>query len=141
MLQCSSKLSPAPLPLCMQTVDILLLSGSAWSCSRFPQLLLPARSCAVQVLLQNGKVSSFVSFNRLSYKTLQPASSVSQCVFVTSLRYKEEEEEEGTHTQIILQNRKTKETESAPRGRMREGMSNARRLLNTRPGREREREK
>lgn len=42
-------------------------------------------------------------------------------------------------TQIILQNRKTKETQSAPRERLREGMSNARRLLNRRPGREGER--
>lgn len=66
-----------------------------------------------------------------------PASSVSHCVFVTSLRYKEG----GGVAQIILQNRKTKETESAPRERMREGMSNARRLLNRRPGREREGER
>lgn len=64
-----------------------------------------------------------------------PASSVSQCMFVTSLRYKKR-----VGTQIILQNRKTKGTESAPRERMREGMSNARRLLNRRPGRERNRE-
>ncbi len=64
-----------------------------------------------------------------------PARGVSQCVFVTSLRYRK-----GGGTQIILQNRKTKETESAPRERMREGMSNARRLLNRRLGRERDRE-
>ena len=60
-------------------------------------------------------------------------------MFVTSLRYIERKG--GGGTQIILQNRKTKETESAPRERMREGMSNARRLVNRRPGREREGER
>lgn len=71
-------------------------------------------------------------------------SSVSRCMFATSLRYKEEKGgrgEEGRGTQIILQNRKTKETESAPREGTREGMSNAKRLLNRRPGRKRERER
>lgn len=55
-------------------------------------------------------------------------------MFVTSLRYKEEVE---GGTQIILQNRKTKETESAQR----EGMSNARRFSEEKAGqRESERE-
>lgn len=46
----------------------------------------------------------------------------------------------GEAAQFILQNRKTKATQKAQRERDGEKMSNARRLLNRRPGRERARE-
>lgn len=72
-----------------------------------------------------------------SSHTNAPASRVSQRLWLlcsTKMRWGGEE-----RAQIILQNRKTKETESAPKEGMREAMSNARRLLHSKQGKERKR--
>lgn len=148
-----SKLPLTPLPLCMQSRDIFTPFGSRIVRGIQHGATPPAGfhgcyclhaawlSCAVSAAtLQKKGFHPFPPTG--SYKTLQLA--VSQCVFVTSLRYRKRKRGGGgrrrgrklscrTERQKRLKVLRVRERE---RERMREGMSNARRLLNRRPGME-----
>lgn len=73
--------------------------------------------------------------------SVTPKRFGSLCMFVTSLRYKRGVG--GEAARFILQNQKTKATQKARGETEGDGkkMSNARRLVNRRPGRERGRER
>lgn len=104
-----------------------------------------AAPACMQFLLQHAKVSS-LSPPTGSATQNASASSVSHCLFVTSLRYKEERELKGgsarTNYPAEQKDKRDSKCSKRERERRREGMSNARRLPNRREraeGRGRER--